>query len=139
MSSELYFSLEPETIGNLHTDGHFPHFRNGPLLICPPLQGEFQTSASRTPWPPRRPAAGTGCASPSCPSRLSEREAREDTSTRSSSCRPRLAAGPQPRRPLGPPGRSSSPSPSPGARSSPGTPCPGRCGAEGGINHQGST
>lgn len=99
-------------------------------LICPPLQDGFRISAWRTPSPPRLRAAGTGSASPSCPSHRCERAGPADTNTRSSCGRRRLSAGPRPCRPPGRPGRSSSPSPSPGARSSLGTPSPGRCRAE---------
>lgn len=100
------------------------------LLICPPPQDEFQISAWQTPWPPRQQAAGTGYASPSCPSRQFECAAPADTSTRSSCGRRRPAAEPRPCRPPGPPGRSSSPSPSAGAHSSLGTPYPGHYMAE---------
>lgn len=107
--------------------------RRAPPLICPPPLGESQTSSWQTPSPPRLRAAGTGCASPSCPSRRSECAGPGDTSTRSSCGRRRRAAGPRPCRPPGPPGRSSSPSPSPAARSSLGTPYPAHCRAEEGI------
>lgn len=100
------------------------------LLICPPPRDEFQISAWQTPWPPRQQAAGTGYASPSCLSRQFECVAPADTSTRSSCGQRRPAAVPRPCRPPGPPGRSSSPSPSAGAHSSLGTPYPGHYIAE---------
>lgn len=98
-----------------------------PLLICPPPWDGFQISAWQTPSLPRRPAAETGSASPSCRSRPSERVGRVDTSTRSSSGRRHRGAAPRPPQPRGRPGQSSSPSRSPAARSSLGTPCPGHC------------